>query len=65
MVRLSLRDQDGERILPTQYGDNYLWLLPGESRQVAISRPDGAALASNRAVQVTAEAYNSSAVIAR
>ena len=38
MVRLSLRERDGvERVLPTLYGDNYLWLLPGESRTVTVS----------------------------
>jgi hypothetical protein len=38
MLRLSLRDQHtGDRVLPTQYGDNYFWLLPGESRKVTVS----------------------------
>jgi hypothetical protein len=60
MVRLSLLDGDGERILPAQYGDNYLWLLPGESREVAITRPDGSAL--GHAPQVVVRAYNSAAV---
>jgi hypothetical protein len=60
MVRLSLLDGDGERILPTQYGDNYLWLLPGESREVAISRPGGSAL--GHTPQVVVRAYNSAAV---
>jgi hypothetical protein len=62
MVRLSLQDQDGARILPTQYGDNYLWLLPGESCEVAISRLDGSSLGRNP--QLVAEAYNSAAVTA-
>ena len=62
MVRLSLQDQDGARILPTQYGDNYLWLLPGESREVAISRPDGSSL--GRDPHLVAQAYNSAAVTA-
>ncbi|WP_333767089.1 hypothetical protein [Streptomyces sp. IBSBF 2435] len=40
MVRLSLLDQcTGERVLPTLYGDKHLWLLPGESRTVALSWP--------------------------
>ena len=29
----------GERVLPTLYSDNYLWLLPGESRTVTLSWP--------------------------
>ncbi len=38
MIRLSLRDQTGStRVLPTTYGDNYFWLLPGESRTVTIT----------------------------
>ncbi|GHF49879.1 hypothetical protein FHX82_003815 [Amycolatopsis bartoniae] len=38
MVRLSLREHDGEeRVLPTLYEDNYFWLLPGESREVTVS----------------------------
>jgi hypothetical protein len=38
MVVLSLRDRrSGQRVLPTRYSENYLWLLPGETRQVALS----------------------------
>ncbi|SFJ64440.1 Glycosyl hydrolases family 2 [Amycolatopsis sacchari] len=38
MVRLSLRERNGvDRVLPTLYGDNYFWLLPGESRVVTVS----------------------------
>jgi hypothetical protein len=45
-----LRSKDGERILPAYYSDNYISLLPGEKRVVAISYPaaeasDGAAIA--------------------
>ncbi len=40
MVRLSLLDEHGERVLPTLYGDNYLWLLPGETREVTVSWPE-------------------------
>ena len=36
MVRLSLRESNGkDRVLPTLYGDNYFWLLPGENRVLA------------------------------
>ncbi|MEW2157209.1 discoidin domain-containing protein [Streptomyces sp. NPDC007189] len=41
MVRLSLVDtRSGHRMLPAEYGDNYLWLLPGESRTITVSWPD-------------------------
>lgn len=43
LVRLSLVDaRRGDRVLPTLYSDNYLWLLPGESRTVTLSWPAGA-----------------------
>ncbi|WP_030226429.1 discoidin domain-containing protein [Streptomyces sp. NRRL WC-3626] len=57
MVRLSLLDDDGERVLPTLYSDNYLWLLPGESRTVTVSWPRRS-LGSGRPV-LEAAAYNS------
>ncbi|MEV6007920.1 discoidin domain-containing protein [Streptomyces sp. NPDC051976] len=60
MVRLSLLDgHGGMRVLPTLYSDNYLWLLPGESRTVTLSWPSGA-LGSEPVLR--AEAYNSPAM---
>ncbi|MER8011826.1 discoidin domain-containing protein [Streptomyces sp. NPDC094149] len=57
MVRLSLlKEPGGDRVLPTLYSDNYLWLLPGESRTVRLSWPAGAH-SSDRPV-LTAQAYN-------
>ncbi|GII30163.1 discoidin domain-containing protein [Planotetraspora mira] len=57
MVRLSLLDdRTGGRVLPTLYGDNYLWLLPGESRAVTLSWP-AAALPSDRPA-LRLEGYN-------
>lgn len=48
MVRVSLLDAgSGHRVLPALYGDNYLWLLPGESRTVTLSWP-AASLTSGR-----------------
>jgi Ig-like domain-containing protein len=42
MVVLSLRDRDsGQRILPARYSENYLWLLPGETRDVTVSWRSG------------------------
>jgi hypothetical protein len=59
MIRLSLRAQNGtDRVLPTLYGDNYFWLLPGESRtvsvtpRVSVSRP-----------RLLVEGYNTAAVL--
>jgi hypothetical protein len=60
MVRLSLLDEDGDRVLPTLYGDNYLWLLPGESRTVALSWPSESLPSRRPALRL--EAYNSRAV---
>jgi hypothetical protein len=38
MIRLSLRENNGsDRVLPTLYGDNFFWLLPGESRTVTVT----------------------------
>ncbi|HZC27616.1 MAG TPA: discoidin domain-containing protein, partial [Actinopolymorphaceae bacterium] len=59
MVRISLRDRrTSARILPAFYTDNYLWLLPDESRDITISWGD-----SRPAVEpsVQVEAYNAAA----
>ncbi|MEV6197859.1 discoidin domain-containing protein [Streptomyces sp. NPDC051920] len=57
MTRLSLVDPaSGDRVLPTLYSDNYLWLLPGESQKVTLSWP-AAALPSGRP-SLRVEAYN-------
>ncbi|MFI6019017.1 discoidin domain-containing protein [Streptomyces sp. NPDC051287] len=63
MLRLSLRDaRSGQRVLPTLYSDNYLWLLPGESRTVTASWPQSTA-AARPALRV--EGHNVAAVTAR
>jgi hypothetical protein len=37
MARLKVTEEDGEkRILPVYYSDNYVSLLPGESRTITI-----------------------------
>ena len=61
MVRASLRDRAGQRVLPAQYSDNYLWLLPGESRAVVVSWTDGTTLSGDP--RVLADAYNADAVV--
>ena len=54
-VRLKLTDpSSGEEILPVYWQDNYFALLPGETREVAVSFPGAAA---GRPL-VTAEAWN-------
>lgn len=57
MTRVALHDdRSGERVLPTLYGDNYLWLLPGESRTISLEYP-ASALASGRP-RARVEGYN-------
>jgi len=45
--KLTLINKDGSRILPAYYGDNYISLLPGETREIDISYPDAAAADAN------------------
>jgi hypothetical protein len=41
---LTLLGSDGTtRILPAYYGDNYISLLPGETKEIEIESPSGAA----------------------
>jgi hypothetical protein len=57
LVRLGVRDAHSDtRVLPTRYSDNYLWVLPGESRDVTLSWP-ARALPSGEP-RFTAEALN-------
>jgi len=37
--KLTLRNSDGSRILPAYYSDNYVSLLPGESREIDVEYP--------------------------
>ncbi|GLY50708.1 discoidin domain-containing protein [Lentzea sp. NBRC 102530] len=57
MTRIGLRDRRSDtRVLPTFYSDNYLWLLPRETREVTLSwhRRD----LTSEQPRVTVEAYN-------
>ena len=36
MIRLNLKGDDGEQILPVIYSDNYFHLMPGETRTIGI-----------------------------
>ena len=57
MLRLSLRDKHtGDRVLPTQYSDNFFWLLPGESREVTLSWAAG--LPTGHEPSLWIEGYN-------
>lgn len=59
MVVLSLRRAaTGDRVLPAGYSDNYLWLLPGESRDIVVECATADLGGHTPAVQVSA--YNSS-----
>ena len=61
-VRLTLRDKkNGQRILPAFYNDNYISLLPGETRKFRIDfqegRPDSATGANNHP-EITLNGWN-------
>ncbi len=64
MVRLSLLDSRTDaRVLPTLYSDNYVWLLPDESRTVTLSWPADALPSGRPALRV--EGYNVPRTVAR
>ncbi|HEX5644581.1 MAG TPA: glycoside hydrolase family 2 protein, partial [Erythrobacter sp.] len=44
LVKLGLLDEAGERVLPAYWSENYLSLLPGETRTVSIRAPLSAAV---------------------
>ncbi len=50
-----LNAADGSRILPAYYGDNYVSLLPGETREIEIEYP---AKAASGAAQVSLRGWN-------
>jgi subtilase family serine protease len=54
--KLTLRNADGSRVLPAYYSDNYVSLLPGESRAITINAP-GAKVKG--ALNVTFSGWNS------
>ena len=59
MVRLALQDRSGARMPAAGYEDDDFWLLPGESRDLSISWPTGAAL--EQSPRVSVRAYNAAA----
>jgi hypothetical protein len=36
MIRLNLKTDDGEQVLPVLYDDNYFHLMPGEQRTIRV-----------------------------
>jgi Exo-beta-D-glucosaminidase Ig-fold domain/Glycosyl hydrolases family 2, TIM barrel domain len=42
-VKLTALDAGGERVLPVYYSDNYIALLPGETREIHVDCPAGSA----------------------
>jgi hypothetical protein len=53
-AKITLLDGGGRRVLPVYYGDNYLTLLPGESRHVLVRCPH----AGSRCAQVALRGWN-------
>ncbi|HEY4020215.1 MAG TPA: discoidin domain-containing protein, partial [Pseudonocardiaceae bacterium] len=57
MVRLSLRDRkSGDRVLPAYFAANYVWLLPGEQREIPVEWPSAGEHGARPLVVV--EGYN-------
>jgi archaellum component FlaF (FlaF/FlaG flagellin family) len=53
-IKMTVLDERGGRVLPAYYGDNYLSLLPGETRTVEIQCDD----APNKASAVSIRGWN-------
>ena len=51
-TQLRLCDEQGEDILPVLYSDNYLSILPGETRHVRVRLPDDADFPAGAALEV-------------
>ena len=59
MVRIGLRDRSAKRVLPTEYSDNYFWLLPGERRDITATTQRASA-----GQRLVVDAYNAPSVTA-
>ena len=53
MLRLNLKGDDGEQILPVIYSDNYFHLMPGESRTIDVEWKNEDARGTNPVVEIT------------
>lgn len=54
LVRLNLKGSDGDQILPVDYSDNYLHLMPGESRTVEIAWKEADARGGDACIEISA-----------
>ncbi|MDR0872081.1 MAG: discoidin domain-containing protein [Prevotellaceae bacterium] len=52
MIRLKVQDEQGERILPVFYSDNYFSLLPGETKKITM------AFESDKTPKLAVEGWN-------
>ena len=52
-LRLNLKGADGEQILPVLYSDNYITLMPGESKTIMISWKQEDARGQQAHVEIT------------
>ena len=52
-TKLTVLDRHGARVLPVEYSDNYVLLLPGEEREISILCPEG-----NRCARLTLRGWN-------
>jgi Exo-beta-D-glucosaminidase Ig-fold domain/Concanavalin A-like lectin/glucanases superfamily/Glycosyl hydrolases family 2/Glycosyl hydrolases family 2, sugar binding domain/Glycosyl hydrolases family 2, TIM barrel domain len=62
-TKLTLLNAGGARILPAYYADNYISLLPDESREIEIEYPDSASATASRA-QIAIRGWNVAPVTA-
>ncbi len=53
MIRLNLKGDDGEQILPVIYSDNYFHLMPGESRSINVEWKNEDARGTRPLIEVT------------
>ena len=50
-VKITMLDASGVRVLPVYYDDNYIALLPGESRRIEVLCPTGSARCARLALR--------------
>jgi hypothetical protein len=50
-AKITMLDENGVRVLPVYYDDNYISLLPGESRQIEVLCPSGSARCAKLALR--------------
>ena len=53
MLHLTARDNEGDRILPAYWSDNYIHLMPGEERTLTLRIPNG-----SYAYRLTVDGFN-------